>query len=75
MKFFSFPFGKKNDSNLKLKFESEKTTELDSLNKFIKDFKFNNMTMTKYDEYLKIQESILSKYNQSEYFRFFRRTK
>ena len=51
-------------SSLKLQFESEKTGELDNLNNLIKDFKHAKMVFTNYDEYLKIQNFLMSKNNQ-----------
>ncbi len=51
-------------SSLKLKFEEKITGEIDSLNNYIKDFKFDGMIFSNYDEYLKIQNFLMSKNNQ-----------
>ena len=53
-------------SALKLKFEKSATGEVDSLNNFIKDFKFNDMIFTTYDEYLKIQAFLISKNSKNQ---------
>ena len=53
-------------SSLKLKFEEKITGEIDSLNNYIKDFKFDGMIFSNYDEYLKIQNFLMKKNNLLE---------
>ena len=57
-------------SSLKLKFESETTNELDSLNNIIKDFKFDQMKFSNYEDYLKIIKFMSSqkKQNQNKFY-------
>ena len=78
---FSRFFGKKNDdkdgsgkdsnnikttSSLKLTFESQKTGELDSLDNFIKDFKYDKMVFTNYDSYIKNLSTLMSNQTQNK---------
>ena len=51
-------------SSLNLKFNSTVTKEIDSLNNFIKNFKFDKMVFSNYEEYLKILNFLMSKNNQ-----------
>ena len=51
-------------SPLKLKFEQQITGEIDSLNNYIKDFKFDKMVFSNYDEYFKIQNFLMTKNNK-----------
>ena len=53
-------------SLLKLKYESNPTGELDSLNNFIKNFKHGKMIFKDYDDYISILNFIMSKTNQIE---------
>ena len=75
MKILNFFGGKKNNddpnnnnkinseskpSSLKLKFESQKTGELDSLNDLIKEFKYEKIIFNNYDDYLMTQNNLMS---------------
>jgi hypothetical protein len=56
----------KRTSSLKLTFETQKTGELDSLNNFIKDFKYDKMVFTDYDSYSKNLNDIMSNQSQNK---------
>ena len=53
-------------SKSKLKYESQTTGEVDSLNNFIKDFKFDKMVFKDYEDYLRILNFLMGKRNQTE---------
>ena len=60
------PNNKKTTSSLKLTFDSEKTGELDSLDNFIKNFKYDKMVFTNYDSYIKNLSTLMSNQSQNK---------
>ena len=51
-------------SSLKLKYEEKTTNEVESLNNYIKNFQFDKMTFSSYDDFYKIVHFLTSKKNQ-----------